>query len=692
MQASELRRVVELPAGRVGLRVEPELADALVDDVEGEPGALPLLSTALLELWQKRQDNELTLACLPRVRRRSRRRRAAGREHVRPRPRRTQAARARDHAAPCRRGRRRRIGAPPRSARRARPGAQRRRGGRARDAGRQPPRHRVGGNRRGRPRGAAARMATPARVDRGGRRRASASPSHHPGGAEWDAAGRDQGELYRGARLAAALDWTADHALDLNELEREFVTESREASEKETQARQAHQPPPARPARRGRGLACSSRRGRDLRRRSSAVKPATAETAQLAQRLGAQALVEEDLDLSLLLARQAVADRRLAADPRLPACRRSCARPAAIGIMHGGGDHLRALAVSPDGKTLAVAGDGAGVRLFDARTYEQIGEPIVAPTGPGVPKEVRALRTAPTERRSRSPGFDVDTPGYLRLIDAQAREVLAEARRRCHRMWLSRRTDRCSSSRSTWRSAWIADHDPGRRDPEADRSPDPAGSVRRRVHRTWSTPHPSSRSRPTAARLSPRPPTVSSPGGIARAARRRGQSRLQQGSRPRDQPGRSHRGGRYRRAVCSSSTCAAGRCERTAERLAGIPNWVLFSPDGKTVVSTNLDGDRDSLGRRDGGTPRDAARALELRSAARLQPRRGDALHGESRRHRDRLGSDRRPPARATVHVHARSSVTIRIRRPPGEVQPRRPADRGRAQGEGDRALGRARL
>ena len=51
-----MRRAVELPAGRVGLRVEPELTDALVDDVEGEPGALPLLSTALLELWQHRQD------------------------------------------------------------------------------------------------------------------------------------------------------------------------------------------------------------------------------------------------------------------------------------------------------------------------------------------------------------------------------------------------------------------------------------------------------------------------------------------------------------------------------------------------------------------------------------------------------------------------------------------------------------
>ena len=58
---AELRRVVELPAGRVGLRVEPELTDALIADVEGEPGALPLLSTALHELWQKRQDGTLTL-------------------------------------------------------------------------------------------------------------------------------------------------------------------------------------------------------------------------------------------------------------------------------------------------------------------------------------------------------------------------------------------------------------------------------------------------------------------------------------------------------------------------------------------------------------------------------------------------------------------------------------------------------
>ena len=62
MRASELRRVVEQPADRVGLRVEAELADALVDDVKGEPGGASLLSTALLELWQQRQDNMLATA------------------------------------------------------------------------------------------------------------------------------------------------------------------------------------------------------------------------------------------------------------------------------------------------------------------------------------------------------------------------------------------------------------------------------------------------------------------------------------------------------------------------------------------------------------------------------------------------------------------------------------------------------
>jgi WD40 repeat protein len=59
MQRDELRRAIKLPAQRVGLRVDPELAEALVADVKDEPGALPLLSTALLELWQRRDGRRL---------------------------------------------------------------------------------------------------------------------------------------------------------------------------------------------------------------------------------------------------------------------------------------------------------------------------------------------------------------------------------------------------------------------------------------------------------------------------------------------------------------------------------------------------------------------------------------------------------------------------------------------------------
>ena len=43
MTPDELRRAIELPARRVGLRVDSALADALVQEVGEEPGGLPLL-------------------------------------------------------------------------------------------------------------------------------------------------------------------------------------------------------------------------------------------------------------------------------------------------------------------------------------------------------------------------------------------------------------------------------------------------------------------------------------------------------------------------------------------------------------------------------------------------------------------------------------------------------------------------
>ena len=53
---------------------------------------------------------------------------------------------------------------------------------------------------------------------------------------EWDAGGRDRGELYRGARLAAARDWAADHDPELATRERTFLDESAAASGRATAA------------------------------------------------------------------------------------------------------------------------------------------------------------------------------------------------------------------------------------------------------------------------------------------------------------------------------------------------------------------------------------------------------------------------------------------------------------------------
>jgi WD40 repeat protein/DNA-binding SARP family transcriptional activator len=58
----DLRAAIEGPAEQAGLLLEPGLVDLLVRDVEGEPGALPLLSHALRKTWERREDRTLTVA------------------------------------------------------------------------------------------------------------------------------------------------------------------------------------------------------------------------------------------------------------------------------------------------------------------------------------------------------------------------------------------------------------------------------------------------------------------------------------------------------------------------------------------------------------------------------------------------------------------------------------------------------
>jgi WD40 repeat protein len=62
MAEPALREAIEGPARRSGLIVEPGLVDLLVNELEGQPGALPLLSHTLRETWRRREGRTLTLA------------------------------------------------------------------------------------------------------------------------------------------------------------------------------------------------------------------------------------------------------------------------------------------------------------------------------------------------------------------------------------------------------------------------------------------------------------------------------------------------------------------------------------------------------------------------------------------------------------------------------------------------------
>ena len=86
--------------------------------------------------------------------------------------------------------------------------------------------------------------------------------------AEWHDSEHDPAELYRGARLASALDWAASHDPELNELERAFLEESQAASEREAERQRRDKSAAPDAARRRRRAA----RRRRHRRRDRALR------------------------------------------------------------------------------------------------------------------------------------------------------------------------------------------------------------------------------------------------------------------------------------------------------------------------------------------------------------------------------------------------------------------------------------
>jgi hypothetical protein len=227
MDRGELARAIEEPAARAGLEVERPLAEALVSDMAGEPGGLPLLSTTLLQLWRARDGRVLRYGSY----------RASGgvRSAV--------ARLAEDAYTPLGEGDRRIARGLLLRLASGEDGALARR------------RVPIGELERITGAGPVLAELTDARLltvsdgevelsheallrewpryrtwleeDRIGRR----VHAHLTAAAtEWDERGRDAAEVYRGARLAAALEWRAGREQELNPTERAFLDASRAAA------------------------------------------------------------------------------------------------------------------------------------------------------------------------------------------------------------------------------------------------------------------------------------------------------------------------------------------------------------------------------------------------------------------------------------------------------------------------------
>ncbi len=184
---------------------------------------------------------------------------------------------------------------------------------------------------------------------------------------EWADSDRPTDQLYRGARLAAVLDWARDHDAEVNDLERQFVAASQAAREaEERQQRRANRRLRLLLAGASVALVLAIAAGVVATQQRAAAEQAT--TAADAQRLGAQALAAgTELDLSMLLARQAVAlDDSVATQTNLAsALDRS---PAAISVWRPlGGDRGGLLGLSDDGSALLV-GQGANGAVVDSAT------------------------------------------------------------------------------------------------------------------------------------------------------------------------------------------------------------------------------------------------------------------------------------------------------------------------------------
>lgn len=420
MSDDELRRAVTEPARLAGLRLEPGLVDVVLGEVSGEPGALPLLSHALRATWERRDGRTLTIDAY----------RASGGVTSAV----AQSADALVETVPTEDRRllrnvflrltelgdglddtRRRVPVSelmPQDVSDDTVGVLLERFADARlltlDEGTAEVAHEVLIRKWPTLRGWLEEDREGLRLHR---RLGDAARV-------WDHAGRDATDVYRGARLGAALDWAKGQEDALNTTERAFLDAGVAESERERRAQ-------LRANRRLRGLLAGAGLllvaaviAGVLALRESGEARDTARSAD-AQRLGAQALIDDRLERSLLVAQ---AGRKLddSVATRGYLLSALVRRPAAIGVMSGRFSGVGAMALSSDDRVLAVGGFNGTVLLFDTRTRKRIGRALRF-------RDVAGLDVSPDGRLLALSGPGGEAPDKrVRLVDLATRKVVRE--------------------------------------------------------------------------------------------------------------------------------------------------------------------------------------------------------------------------------------------------------------------------
>ncbi|MFU8771799.1 MAG: BMP family ABC transporter substrate-binding protein [Anaerolineales bacterium] len=216
---------------------------------------------------------------------------------------------------------------------------------------------------------------------------------------QWDSLGRDPGELYRGARLAQVVEWAGNHPDLLNPLEQEFLQASR-ADEERLQIEKDQQQ--QRELETARQLAASEKKraeqqltsNRRLRLFTAVIALVFLVTLAAAwvaveqrnhanritylahsRELTAAALNYLDLDpqLSILLALEAVEESQFANVPVSPetesVLHQAVRHSRQTHIIHAGQMSVVGVSFSPDGKWVCTSGQDGTLKLWDTKTW-----------------------------------------------------------------------------------------------------------------------------------------------------------------------------------------------------------------------------------------------------------------------------------------------------------------------------------